>query len=343
MKSFLEETAHLCKLKVLNYDKSQRVLDNTVFYLSFAQQVSELLKLTQEQENEIITNANHIMQNLDERSGSPYQTFSYIGKFAEMLHSFSGENFIPLISNHTLADGSKMICIEPPCGSNTYIFERNNELLMVDCGFSCFETEMLAVFRSLFPNFDEMKKSLVITHPDLDHCGIMHLFDTVYLSTEAYRNFEREMNKEICYREQNQLHAPYYRISRILTRYETKNSVNFQIIGNDLTGDPLVYIGDLDFHDLHFSVYAGNGGHAKGEIVLCSEKNKLVFTGDIMVNIKGFRKEQAAFNALAPYLMTSVNTDSALASEERNAVLQQFSPNVYMYCCGHGSIIFPKE
>ena len=87
---------------------------------------------------------------------------------------------------------------------------------------------------------------------------------------------------------------------------------------------------------------AGNGGHNKGEIVLCNEENKLVFTGDITVNIKGFRKEQAAFNALAPYLMTSVNMNSPLASAERNAVMKQFDPAVYSYCCGHGAIMKAK-
>lgn len=33
-KSFLEEAFKICELHILNYDKSQKVLDNTVFYLS---------------------------------------------------------------------------------------------------------------------------------------------------------------------------------------------------------------------------------------------------------------------------------------------------------------------
>lgn len=342
MTQFLEEAAHLCKFKILNYDKSQRILDNTVFYLSFARQVSELLGLTSEQEDTIITDANRIMQNLDERSGSPYQTFSYIGKYAEMLHSFKGDAFVPIITHHALKAGGEMICIEPPCGSNTYIFERNHELLMIDSGYSCFENEMITVFRSLFPDFDGMKKSLILTHPDIDHYGLMHLFDQVFVSADAYRDFVLESKNQPCFREQNPLHAPYYRISRILCQYENQKLDNLCIVGEDLIGDPITFIGDLDFHDLHFNIYAGNSGHTKGEIVICEEENKLLFTGDIVVNIKGFRKEQAAFNALAPYLMTSVNTDSALASAERNAVLKQFDPNIYSYCCGHGAIMKAK-
>ena len=342
MKAFLEEATHLCKFKVLNYDKSQRILDNTVFYLSFARHVSELLGLNAEEEEAIIADSNRIMQNLDERSGSPYQTFAYIGKFAEMMVRFQKDAFDVRITRHALKDGTEMICLEPPCGSNTYIFERHGELLMIDCGFSCYKEEMLAVFRNLFPNFDKMKKSLILTHPDIDHCGLMHLFDTVYVSADAYRNFEAERAGEANFREKNPLHAPYCRISRILSRYPGTDLHNLVILGADRVGDPLTEIGTFDFHGLRFDLYAGNGGHNRGEIVLCNEENKLVFTGDIMVNIKGFRKEQAAFNALAPYLMTSVNMDSPLASEERKAVMAQFSDKDYIFCCGHGAMMYPK-
>ena len=71
------------------------------------------------------------------------------------------------------------------------------------------------------------------------------------------------------------------------------------------------------------------------------EKNRLVYSGDIVVNIRGFSKEQAAFNALAPYLMTSVNLDSALATEERVYLQNKFSPKAYTYCCGHGALLEP--
>ena len=51
--------------------------------------------------------------------------------------------------------------------------------------------------------------------------------------------------------------------------------------------------------------------------MIVSEELRLVFTGDITVNIAGFTEEQAKFNVLAPYLMTSVNMNSQLATAER--------------------------
>lgn len=82
----------------------------------------------------------------------------------------------------------------------------------------------------------------------------------------------------------------------------------------------------------------GNGGHVDGEVVIVCEEDQLVFTGDIMVNIEGFSRDQAAFNRLAPYLMTSVNMDSVRASIERKALIQRFPPEKYLYCCGHGAL-----
>lgn len=340
-KSFLEEAFKICELHILNYDKSQKVLDNTVFYLSFARQVSEMLHLNREAENALIADSNRIMQMLDERSGSPYKTFSYIGKFAEMLHSFKGSAFNAKLSKRCLKNGFTLHIIEPPCGSNTYILEKDNELLFVDCGFACYLEEMLAIFRYLFPDFDTMKKSVILTHPDIDHCGLMHLFDTVYVSAPAYKNFALENIGEPNFREQNPLHAPYCRISKILSDYKLPGMHTLKIVGANVIGDPLTPIGDFEFHGLHFDLYAGNGGHNKGEIVLVDERDKLLFSGDIVVNIKGFSKEQADFNALAPYLMTSVNMDSPKATAARIAVQTRFDPKFYTYCCGHGSVTDP--
>ena len=73
--------------------------------------------------------------------------------------------------------------------------------------------------------------------------------------------------------------------------------------------------------------------------MIVSEELRLVFTGDIAVNIAGFTEEQAKFNVLAPYLMTSVNMNSRLATAEREVLADRFPPEKYLYCCGHGAVL----
>lgn len=341
IKKFLDEAAKLCPIRVLNYDKSQKMLDNTVFYLSFANQLTALLNLDKSAQSALIADSNLIMQLLDDRGKSPHQTFSYIGRFAEMLKRYKGENFCAKTYRRTLKDGWTLHMIEPPCGSNTFIYEKDGALLFIDCGFACYASEMLEILHGLFPDFDRMEKAIVPTHPDIDHCGLLYLFPDVYVSNDGRLNFALENNSLPNFREQNKLHAPYSRISKLLTKYCPPSMNTIRAIGEPKTDETIAYIAPVTFHGLHLDVYAGNGGHSRGEVAIIDEKNKIVFSGDIVVNIAGFSKEQAAFNKLAPYLLTSVNTDSARATEERLALQAKFDPKDYTYCCGHGAMMEP--
>ena len=96
-------------------------------------------------------------------------------------------------------------------------------------------------------------------------------------------------------------------------------------------------IGAFSFAGMHFDVYEGRGGHCLGETVLVEKQLRLVFTGDIYVNIKGFSPEQLDFNRLAPYLMTSVDTDPAMAKAEREEIFSLLSPGSWLLIGGHGA------
>ena len=63
----------------------------------------------------------------------------------------------------------------------------------------------------------------------------------------------------------------------------------------------------------------------------------MVFTGDIIVNIKGFSDEQREFNTLAPYLMTSVNVDSTKATANRKSLIEKYAG--YKLYPAHGPAI----
>lgn len=116
--------------------------------------------------------------------------------------------------------------------------------------------------------------------------------------------------------------------------------MKLKIIGNKTDDEPFTKIGEYDFNDIHFDIYESNGGHVKGEIILVDKENKILFTGDIFVNVKGFSKEQYDFNLLAPYLMTSVNTDSKKAKICRNIILEKTGD--YLLCPGHGKWVYNK-
>lgn len=340
VRAFLDQASRLCEVRIIVYDNSEKALDNTVFYISFVNQMSEKLSLDVEETQDLMVQSNLLMQQLDERNELPQKTFEYIGRFADILYQYRKEAFTPRVSRYQLKGSTVLFAIEPPCGSNTYLLKTDAGLIGIDSGFACYEEEMLSLFKKLVPTFDSIQKVVAVTHPDMDHAGLLHLFDTVYVTEETREHFLHEHNNEPNHRENNPAHAPYSRISRILSGYAPVSMQALVCFSEKKSSDlkqPLERITTLELMGHELDVYLSNGGHAKGEAVYVDELNKIVFCGDIMVNTKGFTPEQSAFNRLAPYLMTSVNMDSEKARLARTYLQECFDPEEYLYCCGHGA------
>lgn len=336
VKQTLDDISLLCEVKTIDYTVTEKLLDSTVFYLRFATEMRKILSLTQEETNELIISSNQIMHILEARNELPQKTFEFIKKFASFVANHKGKNFTATVHQHKVTNTILLYLIDPPCGSNIYIFHNSqtDELLFIDGGFSCFVEEVRFILQKLFPQFSTMPKALVLTHGDMDHTGIAAMVDCIYTSHDTYENFRLESEGKHNFREQNQLHGPYCRISRIITQYTRPDLEKMCIVGKKTDENILSFIGTFSFAGLDFSMYQGNGGHVQGESIIVCETHSLIFTGDNLVNIKGFSKEQQTFNILAPYLMSSVNMDSAKASLCRRELLQRFTN--HMICPGHG-------
>ena len=340
LESFLGDIKDVCEVREVEFNRSERVFDNSVFYESF---VSSLIKaggISEEYRDELLVNSNLAMQMLDERGMTPYQTFDSISKFADMLARCRGEAFTPRITHHRVSELTEITLIEPPCGSNTAIIKSGSDYLFVDCGYTYYEEEMLSIFRRLIPNWDSMEKRVLITHADQDHCGLIHLFDRVIVSRKTAESLRMEYEGNDSFREHNSLHRPYIRICKALTKYRAPDPSRF-IIPWSVTepqSGALWQIGFLEFGDLTFEVYEGRGGHVVGEIVLIDYEHNIVFSGDIFVNLKGMTSEQKQYNKYAPMLMTSVDTEKTLAAKERLSMLARLGKGSWRIFGGHGAV-----
>ena len=335
---FLKEAEKLCKVRVIDYNSSEKVYDNSIFYNTYVMGLSQNMGLSSEVSRELLVHVNLAMQTLDEQGLSPYRTFDSISKFAELLGMSRGTSFSPRISSHKITDNTEITLIEPPCGSNTIIIRSNDKVLFVDSGYACYREEMLAVFRRILPDFDSMKKTILVTHADVDHCGLLPLFDEILGSHRTAECLRNESAGRDGYREKNPLHKPYINICKILTSYQAVDSDKITGLWNsiDPLREPLTQIGFFDFEELHFEVYEGKGGHLPGEIVLIDYAHHLALTGDIYINIRGLTSEQAAYNQYAPILMTSVDTDPRLCAEERKAIMQRLGVGQWQIFGAHG-------
>jgi len=335
---FLKEAEKLCKVRVINYNSSEKVYDNSIFYNTYVMGLSQTMGLSEELSRELLVHVNLAMQTLDEQGLSPYRTFDSISKFAELLGASKGKSFSPRVSNQKVSDNTEIILIEPPCGSNTIIMKSNDKVLFVDSGYACYRDEMLDVIKKTVPNFDEIRKTILVTHADVDHCGLLPLFDEIIASPKTALCLKNEYLGNDGYREKNPLHKPYINICKILTSYKPTNPDKITVKWNDIENltEPLTQIGFFDFEELHFEVYEGKGGHLPGEIVLIDYAKHIAITGDIYINVHGLTPEQAAYNQYAPILMTSVDTDPKLCADERKAIIGRLGVGNWQIFGAHG-------
>jgi len=335
---FLSEAEKLCRVRVIDYNSSEKVYDNSIFYNTYVMGLSAMLDLDDDISKELLVHVNLAMQTLDEQGLSPYRTFDSISKFAELLAACKGKNFDPRVSTHKITDNTEITLIEPPCGSNIAIIKSCGEVLFVDTGYACYNNEMLTVIKKIVPDFDTTKKRVYVTHADVDHCGLLYMFDEIIASAKTAACLENEYKGKDGYREQNALHKPYINICKTLTSYKAPDPQKITIPWGE-TGEltePLTQIGFFDFGDLHFEVYEGKGGHLPGETVLIDYTHHIAFTGDIYINVHGLTAQQAKYNQYAPILMTSVDTDPELCAAERKAVLQRLGVGNWQIFGAHG-------
>lgn len=335
---FIKEAEKICKVRIIDYNSTEKVFDNSIFYKTFVMGLTQTMGLSEDISIELLVHVNLAMQTLDEQGLSPYRTFFSISKFAELLGASKGRAFIPRITTHKVSDRTDITLIEPPCGSNTTIIRSNDKVLFVDSGYACYTDEMLEIIKKVVVDFDNTKKTILITHADVDHCGLLPLFDEVITSSKTALCLKKEYEGKDGYREKNPLHKPYVRICKALTSYEPTNPDKIITPWNDYENltEPLTQIGFFDFEELHFEVYEGKGGHLPGEIVLIDYAKHIAFTNDIYINTQGFTPEQAEYNQYAPILMTSVDTDPKLCAEERKAIMERLGVGKWQIFGAHG-------
>ena len=338
LRTFLTQVEALCPVRVIDYNRSEKVYDNSIFYRSFVSGLMQTLELPEDCREALLVNSNLVMQLLDEKGLSPYKTFESIGRFAELLSVCRGGAFSPRITDHQIAENTHVTLIEPPCGSNTAILHSGGETLFIDCGYALYRQEMTDIFRRLLPDWDGMRKRVFITHADVDHCGLLPLFDEVLASAKSRECLSLEYAGKYGFREQNPIHRPYVNICKTLTRYVPTEPEKIKGLW-DVPGEqeaPLAQMGLFRFGEMCFEVYQGKGGHLAGETVLIDYEHHVAFTGDIYVNIHGMTREQSTYNQYAPVLMTSVDTDPEQCAQERRSIMQRLGVGQWQIFGAHG-------
>ncbi|HJJ47690.1 MAG TPA: MBL fold metallo-hydrolase [Methanocorpusculum sp.] len=263
--------------------------------------------------------------------------------YAHFFSDWYGSAYHPRITSRKVRDCT-VFCIEPECGSTTWVVESGRELLIIDTGFPVYQNELLNVLRELFPGFDARKKTLVLTHMDMDHAGLLSCFDAIYMSKTSLDDFRRRAQGKPNLRECVPSRASYYRITSIFSRDCVADTANMYAVSDisPVAGKDLSLLGHFQMAGLDFEVYETSGGHVEGAIILIEHSYGLVFCGDTYVNTD-MRKEQTEFIKTSMSIMGSLNADSVKAKRERAAMFAMLEGGKWIVCGGHGGFDeYPK-
>ena len=353
IKTLLDEISEIYRIDIIGCDSKEENLDNTVFYIRLADEMQKLLDLDNETTMQFIAESNRILQALQSGGEDAPKVFDYIRRFAYFVSGNRGDHFHADIETFPLTEQVTLYAIKPPCGSNTYLFDAGDDIVLIDTGYAIYAGEMQKVFRFLIPEYESREKTIYITHADVDHCGLLSKIEDadIRLNRISSESLMRQIKGLADYRENTALGLGYSKISRIISGYRPPDPARFHVIDSDTpaTHEDLLPIGSMRVGDLVFEILEGSGGHLDGELVYSCREHGLIFTGDLLVNISGFSKETAEFNSLAPFLLRSVNIDSAKATVMRKQLMTLIEKQSHligkpvMICCGHGPVSMLKD
>ncbi|AKB20856.1 MBL fold metallo-hydrolase [Methanosarcina sp. WH1] len=342
------------RLEIVEYDTTGEKLDDTVFYLRLAQKLRNYLGNAEDAFlMKFLHDINHIAQELSNLRKDPVEVFENILKVGETLNRTSGEGFYADVQRIRVKDGIELFCFQLPCGGNIYLFDTPEERVMIDTGYGIYQPDVVNMLQHYRLGDLSLLKRIYITHADADHCGAAGYFSAPsYLNNETLK-ITRETSR--AYGSSNQgciLEEVYTKMINLFSRFTPPSNVilfpEIPIQAEEVEkrgAFPLIArfrIGGLEFEALQ-----GLGGHMHGEIFYLCPEEGLVFPQDSVINFRSLSPERAEYNFLADYLMTSVNVDSNLAREERNALMSLIleldnklskKGKKCLICCGHGSV-----
>ena len=345
----LTELRSRYRLEILEYDTTGEKLDDTVFYVRFAQKIRPLvgdagdaflLQLLQE--------INHIVQELAAIGKDPRQVFESILCTGRTLHATTGEGFYADVQAVRLPEGVDLLCIQPPCGGNVFLFSTAEEQVMIDTGYGCYHQDLRAVLETRAPANGRPLTRILVTHADADHSGaggfynvpaLMHK-GTLEIIEKANRAYGSRMASSI-------LEEVYTELINLFSAFTSpKRPVLFPAAGDERCG-PFPVLDRIRIGPLEFTVLEGLGGHLYGQCYLACPEAGLLFTADSVINFASLTDERSRYNTYADFLMTTVNVDSAIARQERTALLgiargidDRLRPEGRrcLLACGHGAI-----
>lgn len=342
------------RLEILEYDSLGGALDETIFYICFAQKIRPFIgEANDEFLLSLLGDLNHVVQELTNRGEDPRLVFNQIERIGTFLTETTREGFYADYQQIETPDGSSLTCIQPPGGGSIFIFDAGSERLMIDTGYGIYHDDIERMLHEIGqPGYKGISR-IICTHADADHCGAAGLFPVpsyLHHGTDAIIECN---NRGYGSRSQDLiLEAVYTVIINLFSRCTPpKERLLFPKKEIGRRGIfPVIDTFPMAGH--RFEVLESLGGHIYGQVFLLAPDLGLLFTSDALMNFRSLTPDRQEYNSIADFLVTSVNVDSDLAKQERHALMalaDEIDSDMKkmgarcLICGGHGAVSVPED
>lgn len=345
----LNQLKSLYRIEIIEYDTTGKQLDDTVFYVRYAQAIRELIG---EYEDtfllSFLADTNHIAQELMDRGCDPKQVFESVLKTGQTLKATTGKNFYADVQKFPLNDDATLFCFQVPCGGNIFIIKSEENLLMIDTGYGIYHSDVMAMFLRYGIGDHKKINRIVVTHADADHCGAAGFFAVPVLMHQSTLEIIRTNNRAYGSRsDHSSLDEFYTKMINLFSQFNTPEKIECISTPDGTVRGIFPVIGSVSIGDIELEVLDGLSGHTAGQVFLYSRASGLLFAADSVINFASLSTERADYSSLAAFLVTSVNVDSDNAKKERKGLfeLAQDTDNELvssgrrcLICGGHGAV-----
>jgi glyoxylase-like metal-dependent hydrolase (beta-lactamase superfamily II)/uncharacterized protein with ACT and thioredoxin-like domain len=337
------------RLEILDYDNSGRQLDDTVFYVKFAQNIRNLIGEAEDSFLlSFLADTNHIAQELTGSGNDPKKVFASVLATGKTLHATIGDHFSADVQQFCITASVNLLCFQMPCGGNIFVISTADELVMVDTGYGIYHPDVTRMFARYGLDDGWPLARIIVTHADADHCGASGYFNVPVHLHPATHEIIRQNNRAYGSRSEGSiLEAFYTKMINLFSKFTSPADTRLFCQPEKSVRGICPVLETLRIGDLELEVLESLGGHLCGQIYLFSQEQGLLLAADSIINFASLTPERSAYNALADFLVTSVNVDSELARTERRALFDLISATDAalkvqgkrcIVCGGHGAV-----
>jgi glyoxylase-like metal-dependent hydrolase (beta-lactamase superfamily II) len=345
----LDQLKSRYRLEIIEYDKTGRHLDDTVFYVRYAQEVRDLIGESEETFLlSFLADTNHIAQELMDRGCDPRRAFDCVLATGRTLNETKDKRFYADIQQFPLSPETTLYCFQLPCGGSIFLIRTPDEIIMIDTGYGIYHDAVMAMFSHFGLGDLRNLSRIIVTHADADHCGAAGFFPVPVFLHKDTREIIRTNNRGYGSRNQESVLEEFYtKMINLFSEFNAPKDVQVFPDPTGLSRGIFPVISTLRFGDVTLEVLDGLGGHTCGQVFLYSPTHGLIFAADSVINFASLSKERAEYSSLAAFLVTSVNVNSELAKQERTAILalaEETEREIAgtgrrcLICGGHGAV-----